>query len=509
MIYLGIPTLSNCILLDERFPMKLTSKFAVSALVLALSATTAFAASTTQALVDQVAKVNQLTSDLTKATNMGIDAKRFEILSKIVNDEFMKLSEAEKTAKVTKAYETYKNIAETGTSENSKKIAQEYSDALQDVKLVLQQADAIYTQKNASKNLPLEQDLFKVQLAQQPILESHNQVRVANALDTQLNLELLNQVQAQGNNQAFVLYNGVSATGDELTAGAHQVALGYKFNLPLDPQFTTNVAVFGDVGFASSQRDLGKLQFQTKHNPAYGFGAYADLAKDGFKGAALLGYSVGSANVTADADYSAIVAKLTDEKYRNELASAAQTSATAKANTSNFNFLVKGGYEVAIAQGVTLTPSLFYQYHGYNASKEEVTAKNAPATLEFSKTTPFVPSLSTHGLGGSVDVQYVVDGQFTVGADATLGYYTTGAVKQPTASIVAKDVTKEDITVTEYSVAASTQDKSVNYLAFATNAKVTYKLHPQFTLQGKVGYLHVSELQQGGFTYGVSLGAKF
>lgn len=489
--------------------MKLTTKFAVSALVLALSATTALAASTTQGLVDQVAKVNQLTSDLTKATEMGLTQEKIETLGKLVNDEFMKLSYAEKIAKVTKARDAYKAIAESSTDNSSKTEAQKYAETFADPELVVKQADAIYAQKNATKDLPLNQDLLKVQLAQQPILEAHNQVRVANALDAHLNLELLNQVQAQGGNQAFALYNGVSATGDELTAGAHQVALGYKFNLPLDPQLTTNVAVFGDVSFGSTQRDLGKLQFQTKHNSAYGFGAYADVAKDGFKGAALLGYSVGSADVTAEADYSAIVAKLTDENYRNGLAAAAQTSATAKSSTSTLNFLVEGGYEVAVAQGVTLTPSVFYQYHGYNSGKEDVTAKNSPATLEYSKTTPFVPSLSTHGFGAEVDAQYVVDGQFTVGADATLGYYITGAVKQPYASIVSQQVTTEDVTETKYSVSAGTQDKSMNYLTFAANAKVTYKLHPQFTLQGKVGYLHVSELQQGGFTYGVSLGAKF
>lgn len=489
--------------------MKLASRLGLTLLAGALLAAPTYAA-TTDALEAQVARVNTLTLNSKGIATAKLSDDRVKVLGELANDAFVKQSAANQLATIQDLYATNKAKADNPlTSPADKTTAQKYVDAYKDANLAVQHINIIYNQNVAVKELPAAKELVQRLLVQHPILEGNHQLRVAQAVDVQLHYNLMEMLSAQAPiRTGFVLANGVSTTGDDLTATSNQVVAGVKFLLP---NFKSTATVFGNLGMGGTERNVGAATYSTSQGLSYGLGAYADYMEGSFRVAALGAYNMGTTELDTSADYSSFINKLNDTTFRDLFKGKERTSAIVSADTATTNVLVKAEYSLrGLVRNVTVTPSLIYHFHNFAASNEYIkdSAKTYSGTVELAAKTPFVPSMLAHGFGGAVEAKYMYQYNMALGADLSVMAYTS-TVKQPTANVQMTTKKSTAGTETTYSVVTGTQDADWGHFAVNANVKATYYIDREFTVTGRVGYSYLTNVEQNGLNYSVSLGYRF
>lgn len=507
--------------------MKFTSKFAVSALMLALSSSWAWAGLTTQPLETQVTKLNSIKSDSSVATDAGIKEEDFKLLQRVIKDDYFNLDNAGKLAYLQKAKERLEQVVKTyettSTSNQAAETAKKTLALLEKPEDVIKQEALVQTQATALRNYPLEVDLLQRQLELQPLLHSQAQHLALQAADAQLHVTLLQDLTRGDASGVFGLSHGVVTKGDGISVRANQLALGYKLSTELlNGDAGVTGAIFGDLLTADAKSNFGKQEFTFKHHAVFGGGVYGALRHGDFQLATLGALSQGGEAVNAFADHSGILSKLSDTDVAKKLAPSQLTQAKVSAQSRTLNYLLGASYTLAVQSGLVVTPSVFYHFHSYlpqgekvtfvaNGDTDEAVVKHQAAVLELSKKSAFIPRLTQHGVGGTLAVDYAIDRQFSVGADASAVYYR-GTLLQGTAAVVERERAVDGVAGAQekYRTAEVVwQEQPLNHITMTGAVRASYAFTPNLQLQAKLGYSHTTQRNQSGLNYGLNLGIKF
>lgn len=487
--------------------MKFTTKLAVTALALAMSATTAWAVSPVyQTIADQFAKVNQLTLDKNAYVEAKIADDVYDVLRRVIKDDFHSLSYEAKVERINKIRSTYEST--TNSSEFAKKVVE----VLKDPAKVIEQETAVTRSVRGEKELPNEQNRLQALLTTTPVNESHLHVRATQALDSQLSLDLLSTLNhTQGKNTAFAIVNGIAASGNDLSVVANQVVAGYKMRFA-QPQ-VLDVALLANTVMNNTKRGFGGADFTTSVNN-YGAGLYAKVTEQALQFSGLVTFNKGTQNLNANVDFTSLVNGLLDEEFKNEFEGYEKSQTPVTAHTSTANLVLKGEYALNVQPGLVVTPGLAYHYHSFTASNQTITdkSKTYELTPELSVRSPFIPEVSMHGVGATLDVGYKLRNDVTVGADASIMYYSGNSYKSPDMVIEAYEApvsTTTGATETRYKISATFKDTSTSYLNLNLAAKAQWAIDSNFTLGAKVGYSYVSELPLNGVNYNLNINYKF
>lgn len=488
--------------------MKLASRLGLTLLASSFLVAPALALTTT-ALETQIARVNTLTANSKGITTAKIADDRAKLLNELANDAFVKQSADQQLATIRELYATNKaKVDNPLTSVADKATAQKYVEAYKDTNLAVQHINIIYNQNVAIKELPAAKELVQRLLVQHPILEGNHQLRVAQAVDAQLHYNLLEMLSTQAPiRTGFVLANGLVTAGDNLSASHNQLVAGVKFLLP---NYKSTATVFGNVGTGATERGVGESTYTT-NRLSYGLGAYADYMEGSFRLAALGSYNIGTTEIDTSADYAGMLNQLTDSTFRATFTGKERTAALVAADTTTTNVLVKAEYSLhGLLSNVTVTPSLIYHFHNFAAANEHIkdSAKTYSGTVELATNTPFVPAMLMHGLGGALEAKYMYQYNMALGADlSVIAYHTT--LQQPTAKVQMNTSKSSSGTITTFSVVTGTQETAWNHLAVNANVKATYYINRELTVTGRVGYSYLTNIEQNGLNYSVSLGYRF
>lgn len=494
--------------------MKFTSKLAATALVLAMSATTALAVSPTyQPIVDQFAKINQLTLDKNARTDANISDETYDVLKRVIKDDFASMSYDAKVAFIDKTRTTYESVLNVSTNKETEayKNAEKIVAVLKDPAQVIAQEDAIERTARGEKELPIEQEKLVPMLTTVPVNESHIHFRAAQALDTQLHFDLLGALnQVQGERAAFALVNGTAASGGELSANANQFVAGYKMHF--EPRQVFDLAFFANAVMDNTQRNMGGLNFTTGVTN-YGAGFYTKVTEQALKLSGLFTFNKGSQNLDANVDFSSLINGLLDTEYQKKFAGSEQNQTPVTADTTTTNLVLKGEYVFRVQPGLFVTPGVAYHYHTFTAANQTITDKSKTfgSTEVLSMQTPFMPEISQHGIGGTLDVAYKLRDNVTLGADASVMYYSGNSYNSAYVTIINKEVAVEGTgtTETKQMVHGDFEEKSTSYLNANVAAKASWNINNNFAVGAKVGYSYFSELSLNGVNYNVNLGFKF
>lgn len=494
--------------------MKFTSKLAATALVLAMSATTALAVSPTyQPIVDQFAKINQLTLDKNARTEANISDETYNVLKRVIKDDFPSMSYDAKVAFLNKTRTTYEQLASSSTNPESEatKFAKQVVEVLKDPAQVIAQEEAIERTVRGEKELPIEQEKLVPMLTTVPVNESHIHFRAAQALDSQLHFDLLGALnQVQGERAAFALVNGTAASGNDLTVNANQFVAGYKMHF--EPRQVFDVAFFANGVMDNTQRDLGGANFTTGVTN-YGAGFYTKVTEQALKLSGLFTFNKGTQNLDANADFTSLINGLLDKEYQKKFAGSERNQTPVTADTTTTNLVLKGEYTFRVYPGLFVTPGVAYHYHTFTANNQTITDKSKTfgSTEVLSMQTPFMPEISQHGVGGTLDVVYKLRENISLGADASVMYYSGNTYNSAYVTIINQEVpvAGTGTTETKQFVHGDFEEKSTSYLNANVAAKASWDINDNFTLGAKVGYSYFSELSLNGVNYNVNLGFKF
>lgn len=293
---------------------------------------------------------------------------------------------------------------------------------------------------------------------------------------------------------AFLCTSGIASSNGDTDAYAQLVTAGYNLALP---RYHTNVTLFADAQLGKTTTSSATRDLTTKAHTGYGVGALASFHQRGFTLSGLASYNWGKTTVNGTTDYTSLINQLTDSTLKDQLASSAKSTLDSQAATRTTNFLVKAAYNFNVGRGVTLTPSLTYQYQHFAPQDATTTSTNA-ATQAQAASTPAIPALTTHGIGAGVDLSYRVNPRLVVGADAQVMKYQT-TLAQPQ---VATNTTTNQVSTTSV-------DTQLKYLNYNTNLKASYNITPRVTVSAQVGYSYTTELEQSGVNYGVGVSYRF
>lgn len=285
--------------------------------------------------------------------------------------------------------------------------------------------DLVLIQKHmrAVVQVPQERSNVQVALQLQPLRQAHEYWRASASVDAQTQVNLLNSLHLHtGQRGAFALLDGAATSDGKLSVTRNLFGAGYNHFFP---EYHANLAGVALLNSGATSHTAQGLEFTTKQNPSFGAGVYGDVTHQGVRVSSLLTLSKGTAEVGINADYRASVAQLQSNKMRAQLQPALVVQGSAQADTLTTNFLLQADYAWQVQPQLTVTPQLTYHYYGFSPSNEQSQlVRGDQATLEYSRTTPFVPVISAHGFGGGLDVQYAVNSNLTLGADLSVMYYS-------------------------------------------------------------------------------------
>lgn len=405
--------------------MRTTSRVALTSLVLGLMTAGAMAAPDTTNITTSISTINQLSGKASDIESVGIEMNRLGDLFYIMNDgqlgteQLLASSPAEITAFVSKMKAKYQ--AEQDDSSPAGVQARDMLKVIEDESTAVADLVKIRAHFEEGNKLPLAREELRFGLKALPLLQSSEQHYVQHALDQQVHLGLLNSLHSHtGREGAFGIVNGNVTSDGKLGGSRNLLSLGYNHFFPA---YQANLALLGNVVTGKTSETTNGADF-TVSQSGFGVGGYADVQRDGFRLSSLLTLNKGSSEVGINTNYSSLLNGLVAAEQAN-YQDLAVASGSSKADTTITNFLAQVDYSWKVQPQLTVTPSLTYHFHHFSPATETTTlTKGSQDIVTYSKTSPFVPVITTHGLGAGVDLSYALSSNFTLGWDVSMMYYS-------------------------------------------------------------------------------------
>lgn len=335
-----------------------------------------------------------------------------------------------------------------------------------------------------------------------PALETERQLRTLNLINAHHQLNLLHSFGTTPAQGAFTHAVGTWVNGAGASGSSQQLVAGYKYALPSLPVASqAHLAGWGQVSLhGTSTNNISTNKF----SPSYGLGGYADYTWSDVRLALLGSLAQGQVTLHNSADFRPQVSQLLKPSKATYFQQLANYAVTGNAQLRNYDAIVKVDYRYVPFEQLTLVPGLVYQYQRLQPDNPQAQVVNGSADFVTGFTTvnhyqPLFATQVAHRWGATLAANYQLSSELGIGGDVALVYSNEQLGKRINYTVV------EGQFMPQFSSQAHTSSS----VALSLNAQATYQFLPQAELGLQMGFVHLSDVQQTGFTTGAHLQYRF